>query len=350
MIKRNRKADLIKAIATLALIVVNFSFSGALGTFAKAMFRFALPFFFFIGGYNYLDKEGKIDKKRAYQKVLRALLALLKALLFYMIFYIFYQLVSKEMFASFISRFTAEKLIKLLVTNDPLFYSHLWYFLAQLYICILMALIVMASPGILHKKKVLFIASAVLALAYSFQAEFFAFDLFPLAYTFRNSDQMLIWYNLFIFRALPFFLAGLAMRQSEKKENDVLWLTFIVMGLWIAGVERLASNRECLAYLGTYLTLYGIARFIHNGEDIGKTELTYIGNRYSQDIYIYHIAIGKLLELVLKKLSIYNNIIVYNVRFIFVALLTLYFVKYMYKFEKRLREVRRKVMKSWKKV
>lgn len=302
--KRYDALDCLKGLACLAVVLIHYNFSGGdipgyISVSLKAACRFAVPVFFTISGF-FLAKGREIDS----ENVLRKLRHVLKLIFFSGVFYLFFSMVWYRLYEgadwdqlSFtLELLTGDKLLKLLLTNDPLLYSHLW-FLFALFNCYAFVLLFLQQKTY----KLVYLLAPVSLCAYACMQEF---RLLPTSVQLTGMDTRIYFFNSFLFRALPFFLIGMILRdqltliQSKPVRKSLLWV-LAAFGICLEVGERFIFG-ESQFYVGSYLTAYSLILFALQYPEDKVSILQHIGRDLSMWIYILHIAVGKSLDVVAK--------------------------------------------------
>ena len=112
-------------------------------------------------------------------------------------------------------------------------------------------------------------------------------------------------FNLFLLRALPFFLFGIIIRRYQEKLariplNIPAGIVIICTGGFIAILERLAF-REAQFYIGTYIMTVSMIILAIKKPEAEIKILGYIGRELSMYMYIFHIAIGKTIDILARE-------------------------------------------------
>lgn len=303
--KRNYGIDWLKGVACISVVLIHYNLPDQGGIIIKTLCRFAVPVFFMVSGFFTLSDDGNVcSKEKLFAKISHVLRLIAGSAVFYLIFCIVW---NKAMdpgwniveYAHTVINFP--KIVKLVVTNDPLVYSHLWFLLALLYCYILMLLFRRRYPAVLvNMFPVFLLGFLILALWKNILH-------IPRTSILLASDAYLMLFNLFIFRALPFFLAGMWLRKhremicSHKFSRNGLIIAFI-FGETLALLER---NVFCESqfYLGTFIAVGSMFVYVLSNEHEFKENnfLVYIGKDLSMYVYILHIAVGKVCDLISAK-------------------------------------------------
>lgn len=326
--------DLLKGISCIAVVLIHYNFNGDLGLAVKAMCRFAVPIFFFISGFFFLSNDYTIERSRTIRKSKHILSLIIKCGIFYMIFCILWSFAAIPDFniityAHYV--ITKAGLVKLIITNDPFIYSVLWFILALFYIYI--------SFLPFNNKKVSkylpYIALSLL-LIYNFFALPHVYRFISNSILLGNSQKNIIIHNFYLFRAMPFFLFGMwaRIKENEIKKFKISKLTIIfgvLIGLLLS-LDASFSMGNAGYYMGSYLILAILTiAAIQNPNFEGKGILKYIGEKLSLYVYIFHIAIGKLIDLLQIKFNLYNVNLFMCSRAFMVLFLSLLFAWIIYK-------------------
>lgn len=316
--------DVLKGLSCLAIVFIHYNFIGDLGIAVKAMCRFAVPIFFFISGFFFLSSDYTIERDRTIRKLKHILSLTIKAGIFYAIFCIIWNFIADPNFN--LLAYTNEViskagLFKLVVNNDPLVYAVLWFLLALIYIYL-------TFLPFNHKKvpKYLPYIALVLLLIYNFFALPHMYRVIPNAIEIGHSSKYIVIHNLYIFRALPFFLFGVWAKtiENEIRKFKISKLTIIfavVIGLLLSLDARFYMG-EAGYFMGSYLIVAVLAiAAIQYPNFQGKGILRYIGQYLSLYVYILHIAVGESIDLLATKLHLASmDVFVWSKAFIVLAL------------------------------
>lgn len=325
MQERHSNIDVLKAISCIAVVLIHYNFPGGWGTTVKTICRVGVPFFFFVSGYFLLNKQGCFSTETIMRKCKHILQILITASLFYLVFFVGFNLLVRPSFDVMVGlqeRVNIYRVIKLILTNDPFVYGHLWFLSALIY----SYLSCIAIFRIKLLKDNLFITSVVLLMG------FLIFSNYNTVLGLRNviplqpSKQLLLIGHFFVFRALPFFLLGIVFRQNEERIRSLNILSkgniilFIVIGSLLSVVERGLIGKESQYYIGTYMVMFlmfALALEKGNFKVPFIKPLSFLGENLSTDVYIYHFAIGPLVGFAAGKLRILGNLVyIYSKAFV----------------------------------
>lgn len=305
---RNSTMDIIKGIACVAVVLIHYNWSNDFGQFIKTICRFAVPYFFFVSGYYLPDRDNRVTAQNLRRKILHIADMLWKAGLFYLVFCLWWNnAITKDWnLQEFIQqRVTPGSLIKLAVINDPLVYDHFWYMMALIYSY-------GAAYLIRHMKHdtSYLVLSVVLMLGFSALEEFTG--LLPLknAIPLNGGETTLKISNTFLFRALPFFMLGWYLRRKKPEITGktllVLLVAAAIIGSLIAVVEAKARGTFQF-YLGTYVCVIALILITVCYPNLRMGALEFMGSKLSMNIYLYHIAAGKMSDLIAQEFRLWKN-------------------------------------------
>lgn len=350
MKKRYDALDCLKGLACLAVVLIHYNFSGGdipgyIGISLKAACRFAVPVFFTISGF-FLTDSRDIDSGN----LVRKLRHVLKMIFFSGVFYLFFSLVWYRLYEgagwdriSFtLEQVTGDKLLKLFLTQDPLLYSHLW-FLFGLFNCYAFVLLFIQKKNY----KLIYLLAPVLLCIFACMQEF---HLLLASVQLTGMDTRIYFYNSFLFRALPFFLSGmilrdrLAMIQQKPIRRSLFWI-LAAFGVCLAVAERFIFG-ESQFYIGSYLTAYSLIIYALQYPDEKLHVLQHIGRDLSMWVYILHIAVGKGLDIIAKYGQLWGHNWYYISRPLIIIAISLFIAEALHRTGKTLNRLRSKSISS----
>lgn len=343
--------DFFKGIMCIAVVFIHASFPDGLGEVVKAISRIAVPFFFFVSGFFLSDRNMTVTREKTIKKMKHIIKLLLSAGIFYLIFHLCIcwlnkQVLSLEYIKQFINSF---KFIKFFITNDPLKYSHLWFLLALIYCYLTILCFTMRKGSITFNNNtctniIISILIIIMCVGYFFLTNCSRYLNLRSTISLFDSDYVLVLANLYIFRALPFFIFGIFIRLHEndirkwnKRKAKYICLMGIFLGSVLSVVEYYLFG-DALFYIGTCITLFSASLLTVNNPEYGLhfKSLIFTGRELSMYIYVYHIAVMELVGWFFNsKLHIYasSNLLYAYIRPFIVLLITFlvacifYFVK-----------------------
>lgn len=195
----------------------------------------------------------------------------------------------------------------LFILNQPPVYSHLWFLLALVY-CYLTILIFTNTKKQVERFAYL---SPFLMICLALFQEFSTYGILKNAFQIPGSEEYLICSSMFVFRALPFFLHGILVRKYEKKISEIkinkIALRLIIFAALTTSIMEGFIFPVSQVYVGTYIALLAISVYYVKYPSIKSRCLEYIGKRLSTNIYIFHIAVGKLYDIVAGRYNLWRD-------------------------------------------
>lgn len=275
--KRNSCIDFIKMIACICVIHIHYPISGKAGGGINSIAQFAVLYFFMVSGY-YLRGVNKDKLKKRIRHI--GLLCLISTLLYLLFDYILFSISGH--FGNWMKiRFSLGWLVRLLAINDlsNISAGHLWYLYALLYVYILYYLL---SPeeNIYRRLDIpLLIASIFLTII--------KLVLFARGVNWHYTENWL-------FTAFPFVSIGYLV--NKLKLPKIKWgYGFLIILLILVGYAngcKWGSLLGCII-LSLFLLVLAIQypTILNNG-------ISRFGLKCSQNIYILHVAIGRLINII----------------------------------------------------
>ena len=306
-LSRNHCIDTIKGFACIFVVLIHYNWGNDISLVLKTIGRFAVPYFFFVSGFYLPDSSGVISRQTVQRKARHILTLAGKSAVFYSLFCILWNISMNTSWswAEFIrEEITWGSIIKFFLSNDPFVYAHFWYLLASIY-CYLTVLLLGDIPG----KRGYFLIFVVLLSLYSIFAEFHGF------WGLRNSISLtaggtLILSNIFCFRALPFFTFGIYAKKACRSWKNQLPLYGLIAAVFLGFLSAVLESRKygtILMYLGTHLSVLALALISIQYPGKSLDIMEYIGSKLSMYVYIYHIAVGKCIDLLYGKLHLWGK-------------------------------------------
>lgn len=261
--------------------------------------RFAVPFFFLVSGFFYLSNDGTCSSDAAVRKIKHILKLTFWAVAFYAVYLPIFKnttLNSWDMIAYMSERFTCAKIAKFFLSNDPFVYSHLWFLFALVY-CYLFALLFFDGG---KRLKLSLFLGGVLMLSFSCLQEFPKMLHIRSALALPGSDPKAYLYycNIFLFRALPFFLVGIFLRLNAERIRRIAIPNFVLLLLTVLGAASACfefyNTTNAQFYLGNYLMCAALAVFAIRNPHWGGG-LSFIGRHLATTVYVLHIAVGNII-------------------------------------------------------
>lgn len=336
--------DCLKGIACIAVVLIHYNISGGnipawIGICTKAVCRFAVPVFLCISGFFFVGAEYSAEK------TLKKLKHILKLMLTAGAFYAVYVLIwnykmygaSWSMTAYISETITATALVKLVLTHDPLEYAHLWYLIAMAWCYVFMLLLYKEK-----RRKLIYLLAPVLLVCYACMQEF---HLLSASVAVTGMESRIYLFNSFLFRALPFFIFGMILREYRQK-IEKLPLRTVALGMIVAAglvlqvIERKQFG-DCQFYIGSYMIVFAMMVFAIKNPQAELKILKHFGRDLSMYIYIFHIAVGKAVDVVGKYARWWGNDVYYVCRPVMVIVGTVLVAEGIYQVKKFAARTRR---------
>lgn len=282
----------LKAFACCFIVLIHCRFPGYIGNVVRTIAKFGVPFFYMVSGYFFLYGENcEYVQNKTKDKILHVFKIIVNSALFYWLFSLFYIFVLRQSL-ELDDVLVPRGIVKLFVANSPFVYSHLWFLGALLYCYITAGLLKEKIRGRWKKKIIILLLMMFVCMS----------EILP-AFGLKITILEIPLYNIFFFRAFPFFLMGIYMKENKKlivskvhKRTKKELKCIIALGFLLSVVERILLV-ESQFYMGTFIAVFML--FIYcMAYPVGYNKtIQYIGKYLSMYIYILHIAIMKLFDL-----------------------------------------------------
>ena len=323
---RNQTLDILKLIASFMVVCIHYMFYGTAGEIVKAISRFAVPFFFAISGYfAYGNTPHKIKKK-----IKHILIIYLGSFFFYFGFSALkYILDGKTLIEYLFSYVNGTAILDFFILNNTVSSGHLWFLPALIYCYLIYYVILNKIP-----EKVMVIISFVFMALY-----LIAEEILPIF-----SVQLPIYiYGNVLFRAFPCFMLGFTVNKYKvaisEKISTVTCLGILSLGI----IESIVSNLlfgNSITYLGSILIIFSLLLLAIKYEYKTYHKIFVKLSGYSLYIYVFHIAVGGVLQTFLNHVGFGERIWWINIKpfvvFIFAIFLSL-IIDFVLKFIQRKR-------------
>lgn len=295
--------DLLKGVSCLAVVLIHYNFKGVFGEEVKAACRFAVPAFLMISGYFLHSYDGGDVRTDV---IMRKVLKLTRLLVVSTLSYgILMWLITPS--SAFLGKYlSAAALAKFALTNDGLFNAGLWFIGALIYCYFLVAMLCRRETALRWMLLLAIPTLAMMSVTQEF-ARVIGFKWNFLTLIGAEPRAVVCLHALFLFRALPFLLIGswLRWRAPEIRRmmlpSWMLW-TVVVLGSAMSVAEyHFLGNRLAQFYVGSYITtlalmLLAVRTSVCTGR-IGRC-LVWVGSELSMLVYLTHVGVGKVLDMV----------------------------------------------------
>ena len=144
-----------------------------------------------------------------------------------------------------------------------------------------------------------------------------------------DSIENLYLRNTFFFRALPHFMLGIFIKLNNIKLTlrDTYYIILFIFGSILSSIEYYIIQKGLITYLGTFFQVISLICFCTSSKQRKKDKFKfiYIGRKLSDKVYIYHIAIKKIIILINMRLHLINKITLKWTLFLILTTVTLLF-------------------------
>lgn len=328
--ERYQAIDVLKIIAAFLIVCIHAPLHSQFGEYFTSITRIAVPLFFMITGFFYIDVKNRNSRKRQIVKIFKLLII---SNIIYLVFGIIMAYMSGTLTSYLDDTFRFSSFLKFVLFNESPFSGHLWYLSAILYVLIIIAFIEKVVP-----QKYLKLLFMLIPLLLIFDLVFGKYSLLIL-----GKEFPIILVRNFLFVGLPYFSIGLLIRIYKNRISISEYKLLFLIAIFVLTtlLERyllviMNSNSTRDHYIST--TFLAIAFFIlFTGSRFNKIQFGYIaevGKKYSTWIYIIHPIFVTLLGSVAILLDIES--LYMDVRPMFVFIITTLFVVIMGKVGKQL--------------
>lgn len=314
--------DILKFLCAFLVVCIHCPFPGIVGQYFTALARIAVPIFFMITGFFYLDI---VNKHRQGQQIKKIFIYFALANFFYLVWKSLLAVVSGTgISAWFVQTFSVKNIINFIVFNESPFNGHLWYLGALLYVLLIMVVV--------YRSRLNKIFCAITPLLLLGDLIFGKYSLFVLH---REFPYIVV--RNFFFVGLPYFCIGIMLRKYKGIVKTKTFLLLSILFSLTTLLERyllvsadLNATRD--QYISTTLlsiTVFMFFREFYQKRSLSKVEQVFakVGREYSVWVYIIHPVFITILSVLMGKCGLYNAyqfiapIIVYFVSIVFVSVM-----------------------------
>ncbi len=298
--------DFVKGLACIAVVFIHFNFPSTMGVLVKAACRFGVPVFFFVSGFFLgWSPGGTLDANIICKKIKHIFIILVGASIFYAVFTVFYRWISLgtvEWRAYAAELLTAAKIAKFFVQNDTFLYGHLWFLFGLIYCYSFIMFVPIKKKCYVGILSVVFMIGFLLLTVYHPWFRVVRYIKIP------GTDTVFSIFNFFFFRALGFFMLGMYCKSGivqirTFKINSKILMLLAIFGCCLSACEGYILG-EAQFYIGSYITLSALVVWAIQNPHKGNGVIGYIGRELSLYIYVLHIAVGNMTNLIFNKTSL----------------------------------------------
>lgn len=280
---RYNSIDKLKMFCAFLVVCIHAPFPGEIGTYLVSLARIAVPVFFMITGYFYVQAS-------ASRQIKKLLLLMLSANLIFFVWKSGLSIINGNIMEYWVDTFTFSNIAKFLLLNETHLQSHLWYLGAILYVILLVFVLFKWNE---NKAKRLLLVITPFLLAGDLILGKYSLLLFH-----REFPYILVRNWLFV--GLPYFSIGIWMHEKKnvfskflKNKGKMKLAFFNILAVLTTLSERsilvsLNLNAARDHYIST--TFLAIAVFLFFATYISqkKNIISHIGKKDSTWIYILH--------------------------------------------------------------
>lgn len=293
--------DLLKGMGCIAVVLIHVRFPRPLNEPLRAACRFAVPLFFAVSGF-FFARRRTCSLESIARKLRHTLLLALASTVALSALVVIQGWVDPNfsVVGLFKANATAERAAKFLVINaPPPPLVHLWFVWSLVY-CYLFCLIWFKNGTRLWTVSPI---GAVLLIGmvafHEFIPRFGSAPLVPLSgVSIRICD-------IFLFKALPFFLLGMWFRRLEGSILTWHMSPTACVALAVAGGAMAVAEYKVLGvsqfYIGSCLTVAAMFIWAIRNPGDGWKPVVFIGRRLSFLVYVLHVAVWQFLAILLRR-------------------------------------------------
>lgn len=292
--QRMGQIDALKAICAFLVVCIHAPFPKPIGQWVSTLARIAVPIFFMITGYFYIDTINCKSERKQLIKVIRLIIL---ANLVYVVWDFCLAIITDDI-SSFVDRFTVINLLSFIFLNESPMSGHLWYLGALLY-----ALLIIELADRVHLRKVLYLMTPVLLLCD------LVFGKYSIAIW--SGELPVIFVRNYLFVGLPNIVIGMLIKEGlgrniTKKALAGLIVLFTLTSLaeyFLLTSMNIATTRE--HYFSTNLLAITVVLFSLKCEHPNQF-LSSIGQKYSLWLYIIHPIFAICISIVAYRIGMQN--------------------------------------------
>ena len=297
--------DILKAFCTFCIMIIHAPIPGEIGMYIEALSRIAVPIFFMITGFFYVDTQAK-KKELAQIKKMFWLCVYANAL--YLPWGLVLNRHAGESIQAYVSKVFAPKaLLEWLVFNQSPFSGHLWYLGAILYA--LMIVYVLNRVCGDKSSRILLVAAPFLLLINLALGNYSRL-------LFQREFSSILTRN-FLFCGIPYFTLGYFLRKRKDIAEALcarpvflvsaalFFACTTIAELFLVHHFGIAANVD-LFISTTFLSIVVFSACTSPYWNRKMPVLRLIGRKYAVYIYIFHPIVIAVLNTVAKLLRIYD--------------------------------------------
>ena len=289
--QRNTTLELMKLLASYAVVFIHVLFYGRFGIIVDAIARFAVPFFFLVSGF--------FSYRIAPEKILKRAKHILYLFIFGMVCYNIMKMLQHVLVSDmdgilvFLHDYIDIKaLLIMMLFNKPAHGIYLWYLLATIYVYVVFYF---ATVHHANERTVFSVCVGLLCLQLLLGEFGFIFPERPPVFLVRN----------FLFMGIPFFGFGLMAKKYEQTLRHIpnaLLIISAAFGILATILSRLLLGESQL-YVGSLFILFPLVIIFIKYPHIKQPRIFSELAGCSTYIYIFHVMVAYVLEVLYKFLG-----------------------------------------------
>lgn len=313
--EKNHCLDFLKGIACFAVVFIHVKFPGIAGDAVWRLAQFAVPVFFLISGYFAYYNDSNVTKQNVTRRLKRIFWLSTYASAIYGVVRLIGKITKHTLLADFNISQAIEAVVNFLLLNDLDGITgggHLWFLWALVYAYIFILVI--------NKYNAWRLAYVIMALLFVFYVvlQSLGFDN-DISWHYRGN---------WLASGIPYVTLGHYIAANKNKffavsnrTYGILTIMGALFSLWrVADMKHIQDCSE-LGIIIMSLSLFVLT--LKNPTKVYFKTLEIIGNRYSLDIYIFHILVNTVVLKMITKAGLVDNIAIMWFHPLVVAMATL---------------------------
>ncbi|MCQ2520959.1 MAG: DUF1919 domain-containing protein [Lachnospiraceae bacterium] len=290
---------MLKGIACIGVIFIHVVLPGELGIIIKNLAGFAVPFFFLVAGYFVCQENEEVVLKKRAKNIFRILLI---SVLLYLIYTLLYYLKFSTL-QTIVNKICVRTVFDVLILGDfsIIEAQHLWFLLALLYSYIFLWMLAKRKTKKIY--LILLVSLFVFRLFLIILGEFV-----EISWHYRSN---------FLLGGLPYVLLGrLIAEKEESAYRPGLFCILTGISFFIIVLLSCWEEFSLVTYL-VYSFVFPICLFMLaiSAETHKGKSLAFVGRQLSLYVYVFHMLVIKVGEILGNKLEINTSTTLYRIIF-----------------------------------
>ena len=138
-------------------------------------------------------------------------------------------------------------------------------------------------------------------------------------------------FRIFFFKSFPYILLGILLKSKiiiRSEINIIYLITIFLFGAFLSIKEACIFGKDYSSYIGTnieLLSLILLSKYNKKNNNSILNVISYLGRQLSGNLYIYHIAIGQIIDFISIKKGINKFIFYYYIRYFAICFFSIIF-------------------------